>query len=673
MIVGTPRQRRRKGAFTGFTSFLSSPKMLPNLAAWYDISDLSSLIYDGSNRVQLVADKSGNSAVNALVLNGVAGNYASSPDAPQLDIVGDIDLRAWVALNDWTPSSAQTLLSKYITTADQRSWYLVILTDGTVNFRNTTLGTAASAVDYISTAATGFSDFAQRWVRVTLDVDNGAGGKTATFYTSEDGNSWVQLGAGVTTAGTTSIFNSSAAVEIGSNNGGGSPSSGRILRAQIYNSIAGTLAFDANFTTQSKLATSFTESSVNAATVTINTTGDFGARISGARDLVNMTVADQPVLLQWSGTNYGYLNGVSGNYFSTPDAAPLDITGDIDLRAWVALNDWTPGTSNVVVCKDTTGAGGRSYSFRVLAAGTLLLLWSVDGTAALSATSTASVGASDFSQKWIRATLDVDNGAGGYTVTFYTSDDGSTWVQLGDAVVGGSTTSIANTTAVVEVGSTANGTNLLTSGKILRAQIYNGINGTLVFDFNPSAYVSGTTFVDSSVNAATITVNGGAVVVQRNALYFDGSNDVLKAAAFALSQPETVYFAGSQVTWTLNDALLDGNTSTSGRIAQSDTTPDIRLSAGTSIENSGFVLQNRSVVTGVINGAGSALRINRGSAVTGNAGAANMNGFNLGSDATPAAYGNITASEVVIYGAEHGLNFWNLVFFYLSRKWGFFG
>lgn len=83
---------------------------------------------------------------------------------------------------------------------------------------------------------------------------------------------------------------------MGAHTGGTSnPTNGSIYRAQIYNGINGTLAFDANFTTAPKLATSFTESSSNAATVTVNSTGQYGARISGARDLVNMTAANQPI------------------------------------------------------------------------------------------------------------------------------------------------------------------------------------------------------------------------------------------------------------------------------------------------------------------------------------------------------------------------------------------
>jgi hypothetical protein len=84
------------------------------------------------------------------------------------------------------------------------------------------------------------------------------------------------LGDTVTQAGTTSIFSSSSILEIGNTlNQTNNPARGKFFRAQVLNGIDGTVAFDANFETSitSLLQTSFTESSTNAATVTINRSG----------------------------------------------------------------------------------------------------------------------------------------------------------------------------------------------------------------------------------------------------------------------------------------------------------------------------------------------------------------------------------------------------------------
>ena len=41
---------------------------------------------------------------NGLVLSGLFGNYASTPDSAALSITGDIDIKCKVAMADWTPS-----------------------------------------------------------------------------------------------------------------------------------------------------------------------------------------------------------------------------------------------------------------------------------------------------------------------------------------------------------------------------------------------------------------------------------------------------------------------------------------------------------------------------------------------------------------------------------------
>lgn len=276
---------------------LRDPLKLSDLAFWYDPFDLSSMVIDGSNRVSLWADKSPWSRVNGLVLNGATGNYAGTPDSAALSITGDIDIRAEVQMPDWTPSAVMAFVAKDdngVSGGGNRSYLFYITTDGKLNL----FWYSSSGLNSASSVATGFADFSRRWIRATLDVDNGAGGNDTKFWTSEDGVTWTQLGATVTKAGTTFIQDAGYAVNVGANQNGavtGNILNGIIYRAQIYSGINGTIAFDADFTLAAKLATSFTESSLNAATVTINTSGATGARISGARDLYQGTVANQPV------------------------------------------------------------------------------------------------------------------------------------------------------------------------------------------------------------------------------------------------------------------------------------------------------------------------------------------------------------------------------------------
>jgi hypothetical protein len=312
-----PWQRTTRG--------LNSPRDLSQLGSWYDLNDVSSLRNDAGTipttgqSIKLVSDKSGNSAVNGLVLNGVAGNYASTPDSAAVSVTGDIDLRCQVALNDWTPSGNNSLIGKYNGGgAGNTSYVLSLKPSGVLSLYWASDGVTGITKD--STVATGFSDFTNKWVRATLDVDNGSTQNEVRFYTSDDGTTWTQLGATVTTAGVTSIFNSTLSLEIGSVVGGTiNLAAGVIYRAQIRNNILdnGTgIQFDADFTAQPKLATSFTESSSNAATVTINTSGATGARISGARDLYQGT----------SGSQMLYIAKNNGNCY-TPPGTSFDTTG----------------------------------------------------------------------------------------------------------------------------------------------------------------------------------------------------------------------------------------------------------------------------------------------------------------------------------------------------------
>ena len=113
------------------------------------------------------------------------------------------------------------------------------------------------------------------WVRITFDVDNGASGSTATFYTAPDSatepTSWTPLGATVVTAGATSIFSGTSIVEFGSNFLGSNQIRGVLERAIIRNAIGGTIVCDADFEAAQDDALAFTESSLYAAPVSVLT------------------------------------------------------------------------------------------------------------------------------------------------------------------------------------------------------------------------------------------------------------------------------------------------------------------------------------------------------------------------------------------------------------------
>jgi len=215
---------------------------------------------------------------NALFLPAVAGNYASVPDAADLDGFTDFTLEAkGVTTADWTPSASLMLISKYNSTGNQRAWYLYLRTDGKLELTLSFNGSATNT--YTSTAANVLAAGA------TADLMVMRNGLDVRFYVNG-----VQLGTDVTCVAT-ALYNSSAPLEVGTNNAGGSlPFNGSVQRARVWNSAVANQAaptetpvLDINFALATKGAPSFTATS--GQTVTINTTSIANpAVIRGATD-----------------------------------------------------------------------------------------------------------------------------------------------------------------------------------------------------------------------------------------------------------------------------------------------------------------------------------------------------------------------------------------------------
>lgn len=197
-----------------------------------------------------------------------AHGAATTPDAAALDITGDIDIRVDARIYAWS-ANVYTLASKYIDTGDQRSWQFRINSDGKLGFSWSTDGTFANTTHRTSTVPAAW--WSHTWFRVTLDVDNGATQHVVTFYTSEDGVTWTQLGDAVTGTGVTSIFASTAELRAG----GRAPITnqegfrGEFRHLELRNGIAGTVVADPDFTAQTAGAASFNDGT--GKTWTVNT------------------------------------------------------------------------------------------------------------------------------------------------------------------------------------------------------------------------------------------------------------------------------------------------------------------------------------------------------------------------------------------------------------------
>lgn len=283
------------------------------------------------------------------------------------------------------------------------------------------------------------------------------------------------------------------------------------------NPTAPTASVDDNDT--SIATTAFVVGQAGTATPLVDGTAAAGTSLRYSRqdhvhptDTTRATALDEviptdPTGAYFTGSGFRLYNTLN-NLATTPDAAVLDITGDIDIRVKVAMTDWTPSGLYQGFVEKWGAAGTRSYGFGLggtLDTGKLIFSWTTDGTNEIAKTSSVVTGLTDGSTKWVRVTLDVDNGASGNDVKFFTSDDGTTWTQLGTTVTTAGVTSIFSGSSALGIGRYAATYSM--DGTIYRAQILNGIGGTTVFDANfETVPADSFAFSESSSNAATVTL-----------------------------------------------------------------------------------------------------------------------------------------------------------------------
>ncbi|MFJ3537063.1 hypothetical protein ACIPQA_16520 [Streptomyces sp. NPDC090109] len=179
-----------------------------------------------------------------------------------------------------------------------------------------------------------------------------------------------------------------------------------------------------------------------------------------------------PIRVSVPGTeSYLALDGTTLSGAETPDHASLDITGDLDIRVEAEVTDWS-GTYNLLGKWGV--AGQQSYRLQV-GQGQLYLLWSTDGTTI--SFENKPIPTTLPRRAALRATLDVNNGAGQYTCEFFTAPslDGP-WTSLGTVTDGVAATSIFNSTAPVKAAGFTAGF----VGRVYRGEIRSGIGGTVV-------------------------------------------------------------------------------------------------------------------------------------------------------------------------------------------------
>lgn len=139
-----------------------------------------------------------------------------------LNVATDLDIRINLKSPTWASGATQALASKW-TIDTSMSWTFYLTPTGALRINWSADGNfATGSGDRSSTAVVPFANNAAGWVRVVVDVDNGAAGNSTMFYTSTDGVTWTQLGTTLTSVGVTSIFPSLSRYSLGARGGSNS-------------------------------------------------------------------------------------------------------------------------------------------------------------------------------------------------------------------------------------------------------------------------------------------------------------------------------------------------------------------------------------------------------------------------------------------------------------------
>ncbi|WP_416975666.1 hypothetical protein [Streptomyces sp. 4F14] len=196
-----------------------------------------------------------NAGQQRLLLTG-GTSRASTPDTAALDIAGSIDVRIEVQLADWTARNVE-LCGKYNLTGNQRSWLLLISASGGLAFRYSSDGTGPATLEFGSTAPIPVPASGRVALRSTWNAAN----NVFTHYTAPSiAGPWTQLGVASSPGSASSIFNSTAGLEVGDiNTPGLAAPVGGVYAVQLRNGIDGTVVASADFTTPAVGATSFVD------------------------------------------------------------------------------------------------------------------------------------------------------------------------------------------------------------------------------------------------------------------------------------------------------------------------------------------------------------------------------------------------------------------------------
>lgn len=198
-------------------------------------------------------------------------------------------------------------------------------------------------------------------------------------------------------------------------------------------------------------------------------------------------------------------NGASTSYIEVPDDPVLDITGDLEVVAYINSDDYIDAglTSDFQLLIDKEGAWEFAFNQQ-----TGVVRFSFEDGGTNSFTTATPADFEDGRPKWLKANVDVDNGGGGYTISIYESWDGEVYTLIDEDVTASGTATIETSNNAIRLGASPGGT-LPFDGIVIRFYVNDVLFVCFcqISEWNIHS-VSGL----DQINSLTVNLVGGATV-----------------------------------------------------------------------------------------------------------------------------------------------------------------
>lgn len=330
---------------------------------------------------------------------GLGDGAVVCADDPAIHLTGDLDIRFY-GRSTWQGAQACDIAGRYVVAGDLRAWALYRTASGRLGLVWSPDGTLANRRSALSTVAVTPPADGRLAVRATLDVDNGAGGATATFYTAVDlAGPWTAVGTAVTSAGTSSVAAAAGAdLEVGETQDLGQDNAfeGDIYGFEVRDGIGGTVAAVLDVTTLDLGTRSWTDTAGQSWTLDPGAhVADRSARFVGEvtswpqrwsvddRDRWVPIEAAGPLRRLGQGAN-SLRSPIYRSFIALDPAAylPLEDGSDATRPASAARSILYGTARNVEFGQETTGLAGTSTVAKMTAADSSILAVARPGTSA---------------------------------------------------------------------------------------------------------------------------------------------------------------------------------------------------------------------------------------------------------------------------------------------------